>query len=74
MAKPVKELKTWFAGLRPKKQRKVLAFIYGNALLQENLYCGPSPELVGVRKGLFCGPAPDRLSSTSRCPTCGRPL
>ncbi|HSE22304.1 MAG TPA: hypothetical protein VLB68_11635 [Pyrinomonadaceae bacterium] len=68
MADNITNLKNWFDQLTRSEQERVLEFLYGNALVKRTGYTGPPPGW--ATKGLYCGDAP---SSTSACPTCGRP-
>ena len=66
----VEKLKEWFDALPASDQKKVLEFLYGKNLLNKGLYAGPYPE--SLTEGLHVGPIPTS-STTSACPTCGKP-
>ena len=70
MSAPVDTLKKWFENLKPSEQQDVLKFVYGRTLVRKGMYMGPNPSLID--EGLYVGPAP--ASSSSVCPSCGRPL
>lgn len=64
----VEKFKLWYNALNDNDKKEIVNYILNSENIQslnEGFYTGPSKK---IDKGLFTGP----LSSSSKCPTCGK--